>query len=109
MAGRKFGAVVAVKVAGSYFALGEEERQAPGKVMAELAARYAGKVDILRRLWTRAFTAEVTDVFYVECDDLMDLHNWTQETNELMARGGMDPDQYGATIALWVGVNPDAG
>jgi hypothetical protein len=51
----------------------------------------------------------VTDVFYIECDDLMDMHNWMQEFNDRMSQTGTDPDQYGETIALWVGVNPDAG
>jgi hypothetical protein len=44
----------------------------------------------------------------MECDDLMDAHNMVQEMNTLMARGG-DPERFGETVSIWVGVNPDAG
>lgn len=108
MAGRKFGAVMAAKVPGSYFALPEAEREAPGKVMEQLMPKYAGKVDFVRRYWTSAFTAEVSDVFVMECDDLTELHNLNQELTQLMAQGG-DPDRFGETVSIWVGVNPDAG
>jgi hypothetical protein len=107
MAGRKFGVVMAARVPGSYFALPQAERDAPGKVMEELAQKYAGKVDFIRRYWTSAFTAEVTDVFVMECDDLMELHNLSQEMTQLMSQGG-DPERFGETISIWVGVNPDA-
>ena len=107
MAGKKFGAVLAAKVPGSYFALSESEQQEPGRVMEQLLQKYAGKVDLTRRLWTSAFTAEVTDVFFMECDDLMDVHNLVQEMNALSGKTG-DPDRFGVTTHLWVGVNPDA-
>ena len=106
MAGRKYGAVIAAKVKGSYFALPQADQDLPGAVMEEMMGKYAGKIDFLRRLWTSAFSAEVSDVFYIECDDLMDLHNWNQEFNQRLAQGG-DPDRFGETVALYVGVNPD--
>jgi hypothetical protein len=31
-----------------------------------------------------------------------------QEMNTLMAQGG-DPERFGETVSIWVGVNPDAG
>jgi hypothetical protein len=107
MAGRKFGIVIAAKVPGSYFALPHSEQEAPGKVFDQLMTKYEGKVDLLRRYWTSAFTADVTDVFVMECDDLMDAHSLNQELNEALSEGG-DPERFGKTVTIWVGVNPDA-
>ena len=107
MAGKRFGVVVAVKVPGSYHALPADEQAVPGMLMAQLAPKYAGKVDFVRRLWTRAFTADVTDVFVVEADDMMDVHNFTQDLHRLESEGG-DPDRFGIEVAVWAGVNPDA-
>src|SRR4051812_369548 len=107
MAGKRFGLVVAVKVPASYHTLSEEEQAEPGKAMAALNAKYAGKVSIVRRLWTSSFTTEVSDVFIVECDDLMDAHDFTQELTRLEAKGG-DPDRFGVEVKVWAGVNPDA-
>ena len=97
MAGKKFGLVIAVKVPASYHALTAEEQAVPGQVMAQLAPKYAGKVDILRRLWTSAFTAEVSDVFIVEADDMMEVHNFTQDLTRLEAEGG-DPNRFGVEV-----------
>ena len=108
MAGRKYGFVMAAKVPGSYFALPQEEQEAPGKVFEELMTKYAGKVDLVRRYWTSAFTADVSDVFIMECDDPMDAHNFNQDMTQLMARDG-DPERFGVTVAIWTGINPDAG
>lgn len=109
MAGKKYGVIMAAKVPGSYFALPDAEREVPGKVFEELIGKYAGKVDFVRRYWTSAFTAEVSDVFVIECDDLMDFHAMTQEMNQLMSANGADPDRFGREVSTWVGVNPDAG
>ena len=68
---------------------------------------YAGKVEFVRRLWTSAFTTEVTDVFLVECDDMLDAHNYVQDLTRLLAKGG-DPDRFGTDVKIWAGVNPDA-
>ncbi len=108
MAGRKFGAIMAAKVPGSYFTLTEAEQAAPGKAVEEVMAKYADKVSLVRRYWTSAFTAEVSDVFVLECDDLMDLHDLSQEMTRVMAKSG-DPDSFGETVSIWVGVNPDEG
>ena len=107
MAGKKFGVVVAVKVPGSYHALPPEEQAIPGNIMARLAPKYAGKVEIVRRLWTSAFTSEVSDLFIVEADDMLDMHNFTQELTRLEADTG-DPDRFGSEVRIWAGVNPDA-
>ena len=107
MAGKKFGLVVAVKVPASYHSLSADEQAVPGLAMARLAPKYAGKVDIIRRFWTSAFTAEVSDLFIVEADDMMDVHNFTQELTRLEAEGG-DPDRFGVEVKVWAGVNPDA-
>ena len=107
MAGKKFGVVVAVKVPGSYHALNADEQAVPGTIMAKLAPKYAGKVEIVRRLWTSAFTAEVSDLFFVEADDMLDMHNFTQELTRMEAEGG-DPDRFGHEVRVWAGVNPDA-
>jgi hypothetical protein len=108
MAGRKYGIVMAAKVPASYHALSQAEREKPGKVFEELAAKYAGKVDFIRRYWTGTFTADVTDVFVMECDDLADAHAFDQELNRRLAEGG-DPERFGKTVSIWAGVNPDAG
>ncbi len=107
MAGKKFGVVVEAKVPGTYFALSSEEQALPGKVMEQLGLKYAGKVDILRRFWTSSFTTEVSDVFVLECDDLMDAHNFQQELTQMLAQKG-DPERFGKDIRIVVGVNPDA-
>ena len=70
-------------------------------------SKYAGKVEFVRRLWTSAFTTEVTDVFLVECDDMMDAHRYVQDLTRLLAKGG-DPDRFGTDVKIWAGVNPDA-
>ncbi len=106
MAGKKYGVIMAAKVPGSYFTLSKEQQEAPGAAIGQLMQKYAGKVDLVRRYWTSAFTAEVSDVFVMECDDLMDAHNLMQESTQLMAKSG-DPDRFGETKVLWVGVNPD--
>ena len=108
MAGKKFGFVLAEKVPNSYFTLSESEREEPGKAFETVLAKYTGKVDVVRRYWTRAFTADVTDVFVIECDDVMDMHNMVHEINEALGASGNDPDRFGREVALWVGVNPDA-
>jgi hypothetical protein len=108
MAGKKFGFVMAAKVPGSYFALPQSEREEPGKVFEALLTKYAGKVDLVRRYWTSAFSAEVSDVFVMECDDVMEMHNLVQELNQMGSSGG-DPERFGKDVSIWVGVNPDAG
>jgi hypothetical protein len=106
VAGRKFGLVMAAKVPGSYFALSREEQEKPGRAFEEVAEKYAGRVEVLRRYWTSSFTAEVSDVFIMECDDLMDAHSFNRELRELLARDG-DPDRFGIEVRIWAGVNPD--
>ncbi|HWC28865.1 MAG TPA: hypothetical protein VG845_02175 [Dehalococcoidia bacterium] len=108
MAGKKYGIVMAARVPGSYFTLSKEEQEQPGKVFEQLVGKYGNKVEFIRRYWTSAFTADCTDVFVMECDDLMDAHTMMQEMNTLMAQGG-DPERFGETVSIWVGVNPDAG
>ena len=107
MAGKKYGMVMAAKVPGSYHALPEDEQNLPGEVFEKVMANYGGKIEFVRRYWTSAFTADVSDVFVFECDDLMDAHNFNQDLTKEMAKSG-DPDRFGETVVLWVGVNPDA-
>jgi hypothetical protein len=107
MAGRKYGVVMAAKVPGSYFALSAQEQEEPGKVFEDLVKKYAGKVDFLRRYWTSAFTTEVSDVFVMECDDPMDVHNLSQELTQLLAKNG-NPERFGVDVKIWFGINPDA-
>ena len=63
----------------------------------------AGKAGFVRRLWTSAFTTEVSDVFLVECDDLLDAHNYMQNLRRLLANGG-DPDRFGIHVRICAGV-----
>jgi hypothetical protein len=37
----------------------------------------------------------------------MDAHKFNQDLTREMAKTG-DPDRFGETVVLWVGVNPDA-
>jgi hypothetical protein len=78
-----------------------------GEVFEKLMKKYDGKIDLIRRYWTSAFTADATDVFVMECDDLMEAHNWTQDMTSMLAEGG-DPERFGETVQIIVGVNPDA-
>ena len=107
MAGKKYGAVMQVNVRGSYFALPQKEQDVPGEVMAKLMQKYAGKVDMVRRYWTRSFNADVTDVFVIEFDDPAEYHAMGEEMLRAMATSG-DPDRYGETVSILFGVNPDA-
>jgi hypothetical protein len=107
MAGKKFGMIVAAKVPGSYHAMSESEQELPGKAFEEVMGKYGAKVEFVRRYWTSTFTADVSDVFIFEFDDLMDAHNFNQDLTKAMAKTG-DPDRYGETVVIWVGVNPDA-
>jgi hypothetical protein len=106
MAGRKYGIVMAAKVPGSYHALSNDEQEVPGEAFEEVMRKFEGKIDFVRRYWTSAFTAEVTDIFVMECDDLMDAHEFNQEFTRRLAQKG-DPDRFGENVKLWVGVNPD--
>jgi hypothetical protein len=107
MAGRKFGIIMAARVPGSYHSLPKSEQEQPGEVFEKLMKKYDGKIDLIRRYWTSAFTADATDVFVMECDDLMEAHNWTQDMTSMLAEGG-DPERFGETVQIIVGVNPDA-
>jgi hypothetical protein len=108
MAGRKYGAILQAKVKGAYFTLSEQEQKLPGEVFGELMQKYNGKVEIVRRYWTRAFNANVTDVLVFEFDDPAEFHAFSEELTRRMATGG-DPDRYGDDITLTFGINPDAG
>jgi hypothetical protein len=107
MAGKRFGVVMAARVPGSYFALPEQEREVPGIIFEQLMMKYADKVDLVRRYWTSGFSADVSDFFVMECDDLRDAHNFNQEMTTMMAEGG-EPERFGVTVTIWAGVNPDA-
>jgi hypothetical protein len=108
MAGRKYGAIVQAKVKGAYFALSEQEQNIPGEVFGELMQKYAGKIDMVRRYWTRAFNANVTDVLVFECDDPADFHAFVEDLTRGMAASG-DPDRFGEDVSVTFGINPDAG
>ena len=107
MAGKKYGVVFQAKVRGAYFALSEQEQNIPGDVFGELMPKYAGKIDLVRRYWTRAFNADVTDVMIFECDDPADFHAFSEELMRKMAASG-DPDRYGEVVSITFGINPDA-
>ncbi len=108
MAGKKYGAVFQAKVKGAYFTLSEQEQNLPGEVFGELMQKYAGKIDLVRRYWTRAFNADVTDVLIFECDEPSDFHAFVEDLTRGMAAGGGDPDRYGEDVSITFGINPDA-
>ena len=109
MAGKKYGVILEAKVKAAYFALSEQEQNLPGEVFAELSQKYAGKIEMVRRYWTRAFNSEVTDVLIFECDDPADFHAFSEELTRRMAVGGDDPDRFGGEVRTIFGINPDAG
>jgi hypothetical protein len=86
MAGRKFGVVMMARVPESYYALSAAEQAKPGKAFEQTLKKYAGKVDLIRRYWTRAFSADVTDVFIFECDDMADMHAFQDDLDRGMAK-----------------------
>lgn len=108
MAGRKYGVVMEASVSGAFHALPKAEQDIPGVIFGELMQKYAGKVEMVRRYWTGAFNADVTDVFVIEFDDPGDYYDMFQELTTRMAESG-DPDRFGLTVATYFGVNPDAG
>jgi hypothetical protein len=108
MAGKKYGAVLQAKVKGAYFTLSEQEQNIPGEVFGQLMQKYAGKVELVRRYWTRAFSSDVTDVLIFEFDDPADFHAYMEELMRGMAASG-DPDRFGEDVSVTFGINPDAG
>lgn len=108
MAGRKFGVVMMARVPESYYTLSAAEQAKPGKAFEQTLKKYAGKVDLIRRYWTRAFSADVTDVFVMECDDMADMHAFQEDLDRGMAKGGVDPARYGVIVDVTAGINPDA-
>jgi len=107
MAGRKFGVVILAQTSSEYHAMSSADQDIPGKAFEEVAGKYAGKVDVLRRYWTSGFTTDCSDVFILECDDLMDAHKFQQDLTGALARSG-DPERFGHDVMIVAGVNPDA-
>ena len=92
----------------TYQSLSAADKAKPGKAFDQVLKQYAGKVDMVRRYWTSAFTNESSDVFVMEADDPMDIHNFQEELNRAMSRGGGDPTRFGTTVHVSFGINPDA-
>ena len=108
MAGRKYGVIIYARTPGNYQAMSAAERAKPGKAFEQVLKQYSGKVDLLRRYWTSAFTHESSDVFVMECDDPTVMHAFQEDLDRAMARGGGDPTRFGATVHVTFGINPDA-
>src|SRR5713226_9111584 len=107
MAGKKYAVVVFAKTPANYQAMAEAEKAKPGKALESTLKNYAGKVDIVRRYWTGAFTHEASDVFVIEGNDPMDLHAFQEDLDKAFARIGGDPTRFGATVHVTFGINPD--
>lgn len=108
MAGRKYGVIMYARTPANLQAMSAAERAKPGKAFEQTLKKYAGKVDMLRRYWTSAFTAESSDVFIMECDDPTVMHAFQEDLNNAMAAGGKDPSRFGTTVHVTFGINPDA-
>ena len=104
LAGKKYGAIIQARVKGAYFTLSEQEQNIPGEIFGELMQKYAGKIELVRRYWTRAFNSNVTDVLVFECDDPADFHAFL--TRKMAASG--DPERFGEDVSVTFGINPDA-
>jgi hypothetical protein len=108
MAGRQYGIVVFAKTPPTYAGLSDAEKARPGKALEQTMKKYAGKVDIVRRYWTSAFTHEASDIFVIEGDDPMVLHAFNEDLDKAFARIGGDPSRFGVTVHASFGINPDA-
>lgn len=108
MAGKKYGVVIYAKTPANYQAMSAAEKAKPGKAFQQTLKKYAGKVDVVRRYWTSAFTHEASDVFVMECDDPMVMHTFQEDLDRAMAAGGGDPNRFGTTVHVTFGINPDA-
>ena len=109
MAGRKYGVIMYAKTPTAYAGMSPADQAKPGKAFEQTLQKYAGKVEVLRRYWTSAFTQEASDVFVMECDDPMDAHNFQADLiRALQKAAGGNPDRFGATVHVTFGINPDA-
>lgn len=108
MAGRKYAAVSFAKTPPTYAGLPEADKAKAGKAFEQTLKKYAGKVDMVRRYWTGAFTHEASDIFIMEADDPQDLHNFQEDLDKAFAKTGGDPQRFGATVHVSFGLNPDA-
>ena len=108
MAGRKYGVVIFAKTPPTYAGLSEAEKAKPGKAFEATLKKHAGKVDVLRRYWTGAFSHEASDIFVIEGDDPMDIHNFQEDLDKAFAKIGGDPARFGSTVHASFGINPDA-
>jgi hypothetical protein len=108
MAGRAYGLVVYARTPPTYHGLSAAEKAKPGKALEQTLKKYAGKIDVVRRYWTSAFTHEASDIIIVEADDPMDLHAFNEDLETAFARLGGDPTRFGTTVHQSFGINPDA-
>lgn len=108
MAGRQYGVVIFARTPPSYAALSDAEKAKPGKALEQTLKKYAGKVDIVRRYWTGAFTHEASDVFIAEADDPMTMHAFQEDLDKAFVRIGGDSTRFGTTVHQSFGINPDA-
>jgi hypothetical protein len=109
MAGRKFAMIIMAQTPASYHGLPAAEQAKPGKVMEQVMKEFAGKVDLVRHYWTGTFSADVTDVLVLECDDLAVGHAYREAMDRgLVKAGGGVAGKFGSTVDIIVGINPDA-
>jgi hypothetical protein len=109
MAGRKYGFIVYARTPPGYAAMSPADRAKPGRAFEQTLKQYQGKVEVLRRYWTSAFTHEASDVFVFECDDPADAHAFQEDLDRALAKAaGSDPNRFGATVHVTFGINPDA-
>jgi hypothetical protein len=108
MAGRKYAVVVFAKTPATYQTMSDAEKAKAGKALEATLKKYNGRIDIVRRYWTGAFTHEASDIFVMEGDDPMDLHSFQEDLDKAFARTGGDPGRFGTTVHVSFGINPDA-
>ena len=109
MAGRKYGLVIFAKTPPNYHAMSDTEKAKAGKAFEQTLAKYAGKVDTVRRYWTGAFTHEATDIFIMEADDPAVFHQFNEDLEKAFAKAaGGDGSKFGVTVHQSFGLNPDA-
>jgi hypothetical protein len=109
MAGRKYGCILYAKTPPAYAGMSAADRAKPGKAFEATLKKHAGKVEVLRRYWTSAFTQEASDVFVFEFDDPADMHAFREDLEGALAKAaGADATRFGGTVHVTFGINPDA-
>lgn len=109
MAGKKYGVVVFAKTPDEYHGMSDAQKAKAGAALEQTLKKHGGRVEIVRRYWTGAFTHEASDIFVIEGDSPEDLHAFQEDLDKAFFKAASgDPGRYGRTVHQSFGINPDA-